>query len=37
LLPLTVHGLATAVAADVLALCEQLRATGRRVFGLPLP
>jgi TatD DNase family protein len=36
-LPLTVHGLATAVAADVLALCEQLRATGRRVFGLPLP
>lgn len=36
LLPLTVRGLAAAVGADVAALCEAVRATGRRVFGAGL-
>jgi TatD DNase family protein len=36
LLPLTVRGLAAATGADPDALCDAVRATGVRVFGLPL-
>ena len=34
LLPLTLRGLADAVGADVAALCDHVRATGRRIFGI---
>jgi TatD DNase family protein len=37
LLPLTVRGLAAAMQRDVDELCEAIRRTGRRVFGIPLP
>jgi TatD DNase family protein len=36
LLPLTVHGLATAVRCDVDELCTAVAATGERVFGISL-
>ena len=36
LLPITLRGLAAAAGHDADVLCDAVRATGRRVFGLPL-